>query len=175
MTSSSARSTRAAPPDSSVVGAWRRFVEVALLDTSRAHDADPDVLSDVELADELIGLRREIDRLEARFAQLAWAGHERGIGGVDGSPSTQAWLRRHTGIRTGEARTAIEAGEVAELLASIGAGWRDGAITATAVRTIAAARVDGHDTKLIALEPLLVKLARADDQRELARACEHFR
>src|SRR5205823_5922402 len=51
-------------------------------------------LRDVEIADELVALRREIDRMEARFAQLAWAGHQRGIGAADGSPSTQAWLRR---------------------------------------------------------------------------------
>ena len=37
------------------------------------------------------------------------------------------------------------------------------------------ARVDGHDPKLVALEDVLDVLARADDQRELRRACAHFR
>jgi hypothetical protein len=148
---------------------------VALLDVSRVNDGDPETMSDLEIADELVALRREIDRTEARFARLAWAGHRRGIGTVDGSPSTQAWLRRHTGMREGDARAAIETGAVSELLPAIGAAWSDGQITTGAVRTISAARVDGHDLKLVALEPVLVDLAKSDDQRELRRACAHFR
>ena len=146
---------------------------VALLESSRAFA--PSGMSDLEIADELVALRREIDRMEARFARLAWAGHQRGIGAVDGSPSTQAWLRRHTGMREGDARAAIETGSVSELLPSIGDAWRHGEVTTGAVRTIAGARVDGHDLKLVALEDLLLVLARADDQRELRRACAHFR
>src|SRR4051794_19184755 len=121
---------------SMVVGAGGGPGMVALLDgPTRADVLDPGSLSDVEIADELIGLRAEIDRLEARFAQLAWSGHRRGIATADGSVSTQAWLRHHTGMREGEARTAITAGEVSELLADVGAAWRDGRITSTAART----------------------------------------
>jgi hypothetical protein len=148
---------------------------VATVEPRTSHALGPTTMPDAELADELIRRRREIDRLEAEFAQFAWAGHQRGIGTVDGSPSTQAWLRRHTGMREGDARAAIETGEVAELLPTIGDAWRGGEITTGAVRTIAAARVDGHDTKLVALEDLLYVLARAADQRELRRACAHFR
>ena len=39
---------------------------------------DPSELSDVALADELIGLRRQMDRQEAAFARLAHAGHTAG-------------------------------------------------------------------------------------------------
>ena len=117
----------------------------------------------------------EIDRLEAEFAQLAWAGHQRGIGAVDGSVSTQAWLRHRTGMREGEARATIEAGRVSELLTKIGAAWRSGEITGGAAKTIVAARVEGHDLELRALEETFLFLARADDQRELRRACTHFR
>ena len=149
---------------------------VALLDRpSRPDDLDPASMTDTQIAAELIELRAEIDRLEARFAQLAWSGHQRGIGTADGSASTQAWLRHHTGMREGDARTAITAGDVCELLPKIGAAWRDGEITAVAARTIAAAHVDGHDLKLVALEDLLLDLARSNDQRELRRACAHFR
>ena len=148
---------------------------VAVLSSSRIDDVDPTVVSNHGIAGELVALRREIDRMEARFARLAWAGHQRGIGAVDGSPSTQAWLRRHTGMREGDARAAIENGSVSELLPSIGVAWRDGSVTTGAVRTIAGARVEGHDLKLVALEDLLLVLAQADDQRELRRACAHFR
>src|SRR4051812_3569017 len=96
--------------------ARRRSVVVALLEPSRVDDADPAAMADHEIADELVALRREIDRKEARFARLAYAGHRRGIGAADGSPSTQAWLRRHTGMREGDAKAAIETGSVSELL-----------------------------------------------------------
>jgi hypothetical protein len=155
--------------------ARKEVVVVALLEPSRVDDFDPTAMADHEIADELVALRREIDRMEARFARLAWAGHRRGIGAVDGAPSTQAWLRRHTGMREGDARAAIETGEVSELLPSIGDAWRHGSVTTGAVRTITGARVDGHDLKLVALEDLLLMLAEADDQRELRRACAHFR
>ena len=68
---------------------------------------DPSDLGDVGLSEEIISLRAQIDRLEAQFAKLVYAGHQRGIGRVDGSPSTAAWLRRHTGMREGDARAAI--------------------------------------------------------------------
>ena len=136
---------------------------------------DPAGLSDRAIADELVRRRAEIDRLEAEFAQLAWTGHQRGIGAADGSPSTQAWLRKHTGMREGDAKGAIEAGRVSELLPKVGAAWRDGTITGGAAKTITAARVDGHDLKLRALEDLFLDLAVANDTRELRRACAHFR
>ena len=136
---------------------------------------DPAALGDLAIADELVRRRAEIDRLEAEFAQLAWSGHQRGIGAADGSPSTAAWLRRHTGMREGDARGAIEAGRVSELLPKVGAAWRDGLITGGAAKTIAGARVEGHDLKLRALEDLFLDLARAGDMRELRRACADFR
>src|SRR4051812_28567758 len=113
--------------------------------------------------------------MEARFAELAWAGHQRGIGAADGSPSTEAWLRRHTGMREGDAKGAIEAGRVCELLPKVGRAWRDGRIHSGAAKTIAGARVEGHDLKLRALEDLFLDLAQAGDVRELKRACAHFR
>jgi hypothetical protein len=148
---------------------------VATWDSSTRRALDPGSMNDAQIADELIRRRAEIDRLEAEFAQLAWSGHQRGIGSADGSPSTQAWLRRHTGMREGDAKAAIDAGHVCELLPKIGAAWRAGEITGGAAKTIAAARVEGHDPKLRALEDTFLFLARADDQRELRRACAHFR
>ena len=62
-----------------------------------------------------------------------------------------------------------------ELLPKVGAAWRDGEITAGAAKTIAAARVEGHDLKLRALEDVLLIWREADDLRELRRACTHFR
>lgn len=123
----------------------------AAVDTSVV--TDPADLGDVALSDELVSVRAEIDRLEAQFARLVYAGHQRGISQVDGSPSTAAWLRRRTGMREGDARAAIEAGEVCEVLPATATAWRDGEITGGAARTIIGARVKGHDAKLRAVEP----------------------
>lgn len=136
---------------------------------------DPATLGESVLAAELIGLRAEIDRLEAGFAQRAWTGHQRGIGLTDASPSTAAWLRRRTGMRDGDARTAITHGEGAEILTGTGTAWRNGEISRGAARTIIDARVPGHDTRLRACEHVLLDLARHGNDRELRRAADHFR
>ena len=117
---------------------------------------DPGELSDRGLADELLARRRELDRQEADFARLAWAAHVRGIGSVDGAASTAAFLRHRAGMREGDARAAIECGEVTELLAETGRAWRAGEISTGAARTIVAARIDGHDDQLVAVEPRLL-------------------
>ncbi len=138
--------------------------------------SSPDELADGALADEVIGLRAVIDRLEAQFARLAHAAHRRGVGAADGSPSTPAWLRRRTGVREGDARAALEAGAACgDVLHATGDAWRAGEISSGAARTIVAARVEGHDAELAAVEPVLLDLARDGATRELRRACAHFR
>ena len=136
---------------------------------------DPTELTDPALADEIFDVRVEMDRLEAQFARLSWSAHQRGLGSADGSASTAAWLRRHTGMREGDARAALEAGAVCEVLTQTAAEWREGTISAGAARTIIGARVEGHDAKLQAVEPVLLELARQGATRELQRACAHFR
>ena len=51
---------------------------------------DPAELSDGELASTIVQFRRELDRLDAVFADLAVAGHRRGVGREDGYESTTA-------------------------------------------------------------------------------------
>ena len=136
---------------------------------------DPSDWTDTGLTAELIGVRAAVDRLEAHFARVTWAAHQRGIGAADGSPSTAAWLRRRTGMREGDARAAIEAGQASDALPQTGMAWRAGTISAGAARTIFGARVTGHDEKLRAIEPLLVEMAASGVTRELQQACAHFR
>ena len=139
-------------------------------------DTDPAAFTDQELRDELIGSIAQIDRLLGHVARVAHLGHTRGIGAVDGSSSTAAWLRRNTGLRHGEARGLIDAGDAcAGPLGETGRAWRAGEITTTAARTIVGARIDGHDPKLRAVEPSLLGLARDRLDRELVKACDQFR
>jgi hypothetical protein len=79
---------------------------------------------------------------------------------MDGAASTSSWLRWQAGMREGDARAAIEAGEATDLLSDTGAAWRDGEITSGAARSIVGARVDGHDEQLVGCEPVLLDLAR---------------
>ena len=58
---------------------------------------DPSDLGDGELASTILRFRRELDRLDAVFADLAVAGHRRGVGAEDGYESTPAWLRARVG------------------------------------------------------------------------------
>ncbi len=136
---------------------------------------EPAELSDRGLADELLARRREMDRQEADFARLAWAAHVRGVGSIDGAASTAAFLRHRAGMREGDARAAIECGQVTELLGETGRAWRAGEISTGAARTIVAARIEGHDDKLLAVEPRLLLHARAGDLRSLRTAIAHFR
>ncbi|MCC6338814.1 MAG: hypothetical protein IT197_02435 [Acidimicrobiia bacterium] len=81
---------------------------------------DPADLPDAAVADLAVATRRGIDRLEGCFVRLARAAHLRGLGSESGAPSTAAWLARRAVMRTGDARAAIEAGEVCDLLAATG-------------------------------------------------------
>ena len=73
-------------------------------------------------------------------------------------------------MREGDARAAVEAGELSELLDDTGAAWRAGEISSGAARTIFGARVEGHDETLKTSEPILLDLARRGDLRSLRRA-----
>src|SRR5829696_9667627 len=87
---------------------------------------DPSALGDQELADDLIALRRVMDRFDAVFARWANVGHQRAVGSVDGVASTGAWLRHRGRMREGDARAAIESGAVASLLPETARAWLAG-------------------------------------------------
>jgi hypothetical protein len=136
---------------------------------------DPAEMSDAALASWLLATRAEMDRQDAAFARAARAAHTRGVGALDGAASTAAWLRSAARMREGDARAAIEAGEVSELLAETGVAWRAGEVSSAAARTIFAARVGGHDDTYVKCEPMFLDLARRHDLRSLRLATSHFR
>ena len=151
------------------IGALRAAVDEVV-------DADPAAFTDQELRDELIGSIAQIDRLLGHVSRMAHAGHTRGIGAIDGSSSTAAWLRRNTGMRHGDAKGLIDAGDAcAGPLAETGRAWRAGEITATAARTIVGARVEGRDLELRGVEHAMLGLARDRLDRELVKARDRFR
>ncbi len=165
---------RSAPP-SATAGSFDDPVVLLAAAADALARIDPSDLSDPAVADLTVVTRRGIDRLEGCFARLARSAHRRGIGSETGAPSTAAWMARFVPMRTGDARAAIEAGETVELLAATGEAWRSGEISTAAARTIAGARVEGHDDVLIETEPLLLDCARGDDLPGLTRLAARFR
>jgi hypothetical protein len=156
------------PVDASPVVQLREVVDALV-------NADVSAMSDAALAAEVLAMRREMDRLEGGFAQRVRAAHTRGVGASDGAASTAVWLRSEGRMREGDARAAIEAGEVSELLAETGGAWRAGEVSTAAFRTIAAARVAGHDETFVKCEALFLERARRHDLRSLRLAAAHFK
>ena len=130
---------------------------------------------DVELAADVVRLRRRMDRADAIFAKWTLAAHQRGVCAVDGYKSTASWLGWKTGMFRGHVRRTINAAGISELLPEIGAGWHDGTVSSAAVEAISAARVAGHDTKLAALEPEFLDFAKRGDHASLRRATAYFK
>ena len=136
---------------------------------------EPGELSDGELAATIVAFRREMDRLDSVFADLALAGHRRGVGREDGYESTPSWLRARSGMRTGEVHAAIAAGELGEVLPATRTDWRKGRISSGAVRLMRSARVPGYDDELAAVESELLAAALKKDLWSLGRMAQHFK
>lgn len=133
----------------------------------------PAELSDSELAATIRGFRSEMDRQDAVFSDLVLAGHQRGVGRQDGFESTAEWLRARSDMRTSDVHAVIRLGELGDVLPAARAAWRDGHISTGAVRIIGAARVQGYDTELAAIEPELLDAARRKDTWSLGRMASH--
>ena len=140
---------------------------------ARLHDAvdvlvelDPVDLTDAGLADELIALRREMDRQEAVFARLA---HAAACPWARGARMGRRRPRRFCVTGPGCARATPKPRSSAARCPSSsprpGSAWRAGEISTGATRTIVAARVAEHDDTLVACEPELLALARRGDLR----------
>jgi hypothetical protein len=136
---------------------------------------DPAALDDATIREELIRLRRQIDRLEAGFARLAHEGELRSVGAVDGAPSTAAWLRQRAEMREGDATAAIQAGAACEVLSELGEAWRAGKVSTVSAKLVSSSRVEGQDDLFREFERFFVKSARLGDVRALQKTCGQYR
>ena len=132
-------------------------------------------LADTAIAEDLVSLRRSMDRLDGVFAHWSVTAQSRALGLADGHSSMPAWMGWKTGIRRTVMNHSMRVGEVAELLAESGAAWRNGEISTGAMEAIASARVAGHDEQLEACETEFLKLARRGEHQALRKAVAHFR
>ncbi len=153
------------------------------VDPLRLMNATLDLIADVNIAEapdvviagDLVRLRRRMDRTDAIYADWMLVAHQRGVGTVDSSKSTPAWMRWQTGAPLGATRRTIQRGELSELLPETGTAWRDGEISTAAVDAMLSARVAGHDDELRNIESEFLRLARRGDQRSLEHAAARFR
>src|SRR5436190_6508578 len=76
-------------------------------------DQDPGALTDEELRVDVLRLRRQMDRLEAAFAERTSAANRRAVGLVDGHQSTPAWVAWKTGMPRGAVARVLRTAESA--------------------------------------------------------------
>ena len=136
---------------------------------------DPAESDDEALAQDVVRLRRRMDRLDATVADWTFAAHRRGVCAVDGYRSTASWFGWKTGVFAGHVRRSLNFAETAELLPETGDAWRAGKISTPAMEPIASARVPGHDEKLAAVEAECLKLAKRGEHAGLRRLAACFR
>jgi len=134
---------------------------------------DLDATPPTALADDLVDLRRAIDRLEAEWLRRLAVFDGRGRG--DDVLSTQCWVREHCGLTPGAARERVSMARRLRDLPETSAAFRAGEISYGHVRLISAA-ADGVDPELAAAgEPILLEAARTLDPRRLGAVIAHWR
>jgi hypothetical protein len=89
---------------------------------------------------ELIELRRDMDRLEHRYASLLAVADRRCLAWADGQSSTGSWVQARTGQTRRDANHGLAAGRALELLPVVDKAWAQGEISTSAACEIAAAR-----------------------------------
>ncbi len=140
----------------------------------RVAESDLAAMTDAELAQDLVALRTQADRIESVLAEMTMTVNRCAVGLADGYRSTPAWVRWKTGQNLTDVRRVERLGQVAELLPDTGQAWRAGEITSEAMDLIARARVAGAEDEFVASESEFLRLARGGDHRSLRIATEHF-
>lgn len=133
------------------------------------------LLPDVELTDELLTLRSQIDQLEAQWTRRVGAAHRRGTYDADGAVSMGAWLQQRCRLAPGAARDRVNAAHRLDELPETVAAFAAGEIGWAHVQVIAGVATDDRRGQVIACESILVDAARQVDPRTLRRVVAHLR
>ena len=138
-------------------------------------DQDPADLTVAEKGVDLIRLRRQMDRLDAAFAQRAQDANRNGVGVEDGHVSTPAWVAWKTGMHRSAVSKVLRTADVCELLPDTGLAWREGRVSTTAIEVITSARLPNCDEELAAMEPEFLDAATRGDRKRLENLTQHFK
>ena len=145
---------------------------------SRVLDDDDSGHSSAALGEDLIAIRREVERLEAGFADKMQR-FELGRGhAADGAVSAVAWVRHACRMSQRDAAMRIGTARELPLLPLTKTAYRDGDIGvshAAIIAHLAKQLGDQHRDAMTAAEPVLVETAKTRDLRTLRWACEQVR
>jgi hypothetical protein len=134
---------------------------------------DLDATPRAVLGDDLVEIRRAIDRLEAEWLRRLAVFDGRGAG--DDVLSTQCWVREHCGLTPGAARERVSVARRLRDLPETSAAFAAGEIGYGHVRLISAT-ADAVDPELAAAgEPILLEAARNLDPRGLGVVIARWR
>ena len=140
---------------------------------------DTNRLTDAVLAEQVLELRRLLDRLEGRWLQQLAAVDGRGAAGAevaDQVGSTAGWLRGRLRLGAGAASGAVRTARAlfGGPLTGTAQTLTDGAISAAHAQVLAHGIQDLPDHVTAAAEPVLVEAARRLDPPRLRRVLGHL-
>jgi len=137
---------------------------------------DLDTTPDVALSDDLVELRRYIDRLEAQWLRRLVVFDRRGGWQADGALSIQSWLRARCRLAPGAARERVTvARRLNDELPETSTAFEAGEVSYAHARNIAEATTDVRRGHMREVEPILVEAARSLDPSKLRQAVSHWR
>jgi len=148
----------------------------ALLDARPVADDEArlDVLSDVGLVEEFLGVRRRVACLEARSAALLGRIEQRGIPAVEGFGSATGWLMARTGDPAPVCRSRVGVARALRHMPLTLRAFSAGNLSEPRVRVLTAAREFSPDA-FARDEELLVAQARRLSARVFPLALAHWR
>jgi hypothetical protein len=138
-------------------------------------EVDPDSLSDGELADAVVELRRLQARLAAATARLTAAFDARRVWAAEGSRSAGAWLAHRCRLPAAQTRADVRLARRLQHMAATDRAFADGEIGEPHAKRLAALSVGRTAHCFARDEPLLVDWARTLSWADFWRASQYWR
>jgi hypothetical protein len=138
-------------------------------------EVDPHALSDGELAEAMIELRRVQARLAAATARLTAAFDARRVWAADGSRSAGAWLANRCRLPAGQMRAQVRLGRRLEDMAATSDAFEAGEVAEVHASRLADLSVGRTASCFNRDEPMLVDWARELSWPDFWRATEYWR
>jgi hypothetical protein len=132
-------------------------------------DADPRKLTDGELAEELVGLAEQIDRLRARQVAIAAEFDSRMAYTDDGAVNTAAWLAPRARISRSEAHQIVALGRAQRRMPRTAEAVADGSLSVAQARVMSRSVNDRTADVFAGHEDVLVEQAARLTVDQLAR------
>ena len=137
--------------------------------------ADDSALPDAVLCDQVMALRRQIDRLESMFTSQVGLMHERGAASTEGYISTAAYLRHACKMTAGAARGRLDTAALLIDWPLVATAFADGAISYPHAAMVTATLAALPEAIAVDSQPVLVEAAKLLDTGRLAQTARRLR